>query len=103
MSKQRASARIRPKLRRVKQKQRRIYRVRWNPHHEVWTCWSRIKGENYVHVSTSARKYEVLSDAKRDARAHWVRGGLAQLVVRGRNGRIQYEHTYGADPRRRRG
>ena len=31
------------------------------------------------------------------------RHGHAQLVIKGRNGRIQSERTYGADPRRTKG
>lgn len=34
---------------------------------------------------------------------HEDSGRTTQLVVHGRNGRIQYEHTYGSDPARRAG
>jgi hypothetical protein len=34
---------------------------------------------------------------------HEDEGRMVQLVVHGRDGRIQYEHTYGRDPARRKG
>lgn len=55
-------------------------------------------------VSTSPTKRVAVSHARRWARSRWENHGeLCQLVVHGRNGRIQYEHTYGRDPRRRKG
>ena len=44
-------------------------------------------------------KAEAVSEGARQGRAN----GHAQLVIKGRNGRIQSERTYGADPRRRKG
>lgn len=37
------------------------------------------------------------------ARLEWKQGRLSQLVVHGKNGRIQFEWTYGADPERSKG
>lgn len=37
--------------------------------------------------------------ARAQARKHQAGGGLAQVVVHGKDGAIQTEHTYGADPR----
>ena len=38
------------------------------------------------------------------ARQAWkVRGQVAQVVLHGRDGRIRWERTYGADPKRRPG
>ncbi len=51
-----------------------------------------------------ATKRVAVSTGRRWARDRWERHGLlAQLVVHGRDGRIQFEATYGRDPRRRRG
>jgi len=46
-----------------------------------------------------ATKQEAVRDGASKGRAH----GHAQLVIKGRNGRIQSERTYGADPRRTKG
>jgi len=48
-------------------------------------------------------KAAAVSAGREAARAHRAAGGLAQLVVRRADGRVHYEHTYGKDPRRRRG
>lgn len=51
-----------------------------------------------------ANKRTAVSMARRWARDRWeIHGLLSQLVVHGRDGRIQYEATYGRDPRSRRG
>lgn len=49
------------------------------------------------------RKSDAVSEARDLAKAELARGGLAQLVVHGRNGKIQEERTYGKDPRRSKG
>jgi hypothetical protein len=43
-------------------------------------------------------KAAAVAAGRRAARAHHAAGGLAQLVVRRRDGRVHYEHTYGRDP-----
>lgn len=48
-------------------------------------------------------KREAVGLARRLAREHRAAGGLAQVVVRRANGKFHYEHTYGRDPRRRKG
>jgi hypothetical protein len=53
--------------------------------------------------STLARKADAIAEARREAFAIYCELGLAQVVVRGRNGTIQTEWTYGADPRRTKG
>jgi hypothetical protein len=49
------------------------------------------------------RKSAAVASARQLARDHHDRGGLAQVRVFGKNGRIQTEGTYGRDPRRRKG
>jgi len=44
-------------------------------------------------------KLEAVRVGAREGRAN----GHAQLIIKGRNGRIQDERTYGADPRRTKG
>lgn len=47
------------------------------------------------------RKTDAVAKARFFARARWEeRVEPAQLVVHKRNGRVQYERTYGRDPRR---
>lgn len=48
-------------------------------------------------------KREAVGLARRLAREHRAAGHLAQVVVRRANGQFHYEHTYGRDPRRRKG
>ena len=48
-------------------------------------------------------KAAAVAAGREAARAHHAAGGLAQLVVRRRDGRLHYEATYGKDPARRRG
>lgn len=45
--------------------------------------------------------FENKSDAIDSARSHAKGGGEGQVVIRGRDGKIQREHTYGNDPERR--
>ena len=57
-----------------------------------WT----VKAEgNSRPSSTHTTKAEAVAAAKVLAK----RGGLGQIIVHGRNGRIQYEHSYGKDPK----
>ena len=46
-----------------------------------------------------ATKTKAVAAGKKQAKA----GGLGQLVIHTKTGRIQTEHTYGADPRRSKG
>jgi hypothetical protein len=48
-------------------------------------------------------KAEAITDGRAFARDVWKFGMLSQLRVKRRNGRIQFEHTYGADPARWKG
>lgn len=56
------------------------------------------------HVQTCALKRTAVALARRWARREWdIHCFPAQLIVQGRDGIFQYEHTYGRDPRRSRG
>ena len=48
-------------------------------------------------------KQSVVAAARAAAKAAFSRGGLAQVVVHGRTGRIITEFTYGQDPKHRKG
>lgn len=84
---------------------RRIIRVRWYTCHRKWgyrrpaTCTATNAGEE-VRVRT---KQTAVAWAREDCHLLRKAGFLCQLVVHGKNGRIQYENTYGRDPRRYKG
>ena len=49
-------------------------------------------------------KMDAVKDGAKRARAyHESKGTPTQLRVKGKNGRIQFEHTYGKDPRKSKG
>lgn len=54
-------------------------------------------------ISQHRWKFAAVASAVRLAKAIRKSGGLSQVVVHGRNGRIQFEWTYGADPKRSQG
>ena len=56
-----------------------------------------------IGFSIYSHKADAVAEGVKLGRAHLVAGGLAQLVIRGKNGRIQSERTYGKDPRRSKG
>lgn len=75
-------------------------RVRWTV---LWvrTQWVVRRGQSAV--ASWSTKAAAVQHGCRLAREHYAAGGLAQVVVRGKDGRIQQERTYGADPRRSKG
>jgi hypothetical protein len=77
-------------------RQRKVYHVSFDEKDEGWV----VKTENGRRVGGPyATKTEALADAKQGVQAV----ALGQIVVHGRDGKIQTEHTYGKDPRRHRG
>ncbi len=76
---------------------RKVYRLRWNKTNSLWmlvrpdkTVQFEVRGETKVQFIGFCR-FEARNDQP------------SQLVVYGKNGRIQFENTYGADPRRSKG
>lgn len=64
----------------------------------LWLLKGPDTDQEYVRKSDAVERGRVIA---RDA---WeIDGKLAQLVVRKRDGTIQFEHTYGRDPRRTKG
>ncbi|HEY9507339.1 MAG TPA: DUF2188 domain-containing protein [Gemmatimonadales bacterium] len=49
------------------------------------------------------RVFEDKEEAVRQATENAKAADTGQIIVHGRDGRIQYEHTYGEDPRERKG
>lgn len=54
---------------------------------------------NGERVLTFPQKLDAVRSAVLQARIEHKAGKLAQLIIKGRDGRIQDERTYGADPR----
>lgn len=52
-----------------------------------------------VVTGTFPRKAAAVEYAAGEGRAAWAKGQPAQLFIKGRDGRIQDERTYGNDPR----
>ncbi len=50
-------------------------------------------------IGTCDRKADAVAMAAETGRTLWSEGTPAQLFVKGRDGRIQDERTYGRDPR----
>ena len=85
---------------------RAIYRVLPIGGSGLWKVESahrREFGEHSVVISHHRWKVAALASARGLAKMIHRAGGLAQVVVHGRNGRIQIEWTYGADPVRSKG
>jgi hypothetical protein len=62
------------------------------------------KGGRILNIAGDGEHSYPTKDQAVKAGASKVRqNGHAQLVIKGRNGRIQSERTYGADPRRTKG
>jgi|RhiMetdeSRZDD1v2_1073273.scaffolds.fasta_scaffold287645_2 hypothetical protein len=75
---------------------RKVYHVSFDEKEEGWVL--KLEGGRRVG-GPYASKAEALADAKQGVQAV----ALGQIVVHGRDGKIQTEHTYGRDPRRHRG
>ena len=57
-----------------------------------------------LNISGGAEtRYRTKEEAVRAGASKGRSNGHAQLIIKGRNGRIQGERTYGADPRRSKG
>lgn len=56
-----------------------------------------------VRSTPFPRKDDAIAEGRNWCLAEYRQGGLAQLRIKGRDGRIQEERTYGADPRRFKG
>jgi Uncharacterized protein conserved in bacteria (DUF2188) len=78
---------------------RQIVTVTW-----VRGAWRlHVSGLGYQPGSGFCRKPDAVSVGRGYCRLVVKRGHRSQLRIKGRDGRIQTEHTYGADPRRHKG
>jgi hypothetical protein len=72
--------------------------VRWRGNRNIWQV---KRGRTAVYGSSS--KTKAVREARSIGRGILLVGGLSQVVVFGQKGRIQFENTYGKDPRRHKG
>ncbi len=90
-------------------RKRVVYRVQWK--RDPWRLASDPIGPAMGWLVSRAGvpktwfrlKADALYETRRNAQQERAAGTPTQLVVHNKNGRIAFEHTYGADPRRRRG
>lgn len=73
-------------------KPRAIYRVL--PDAGGWKLVGPTRRQHFT------RKADAVWYGRLAARTRWLKGQPAQLIVHGRDGKIQTEHTYGSDPER---
>lgn len=78
-------------------KPRALFRVLPQMHGRGW----KLVGPE--RVATYRLKARAVAEGRRQGRARWRKGRLAQLVVHKADGRFQTEYTYGKDPARYRG
>lgn len=76
-----------------------VYRVQWRD-----GAWHFGHDHGDDRDMWHTRKKLVVSAARRHARGLWKEHRVGtQLFIHGKDGLIQTEHTYGADPRRSKG
>jgi uncharacterized protein DUF2188 len=76
---------------------RAVYRVQWVASVRLWRiATGRMR-------SWSTFRDDAIEAAVSFAKARFRSGGLAQVVVHNKKGRIAFERTYGRDPKRRKG
>jgi len=81
----------------VKTRRRWVYRVLWSERADAWI----VRPDGGTIYSRHFVKADAVADGRRLAReVHRVEDRPTQLVIYGRDGKIQSERTYGADPRR---
>jgi hypothetical protein len=79
----------------AKKTKRLIYRVEWNKKSNGWVLTYPNKFQKYCWPV----KADAVAEGRECARtAHEANGDLTQLVVHKKDGKIQFENTYGKDP-----
>jgi len=77
--------------------ERKIIRLHWDGELDRWVYNDPFEGSE--KLSSYPLKKQALLNAANTCRWAWKhRGILCQLVVHTKDGRIQYERTYGNDP-----
>lgn len=81
-------------------KPRTVYRIQWHEPKAIWCC---VVDRNLICAGGGFSKPQAVKSIQTLANAMLEQGFNSQLVIHGKNGRIQREYTYGADPRRSKG
>jgi hypothetical protein len=81
----------------MKKSKRVVLRVRWDRNRYAWF----YEFDDGWEMMRSYKK-TILAVARKHAYGILASGGLAQIVVYGKDGKIQTEYTYGKDPRKSR-
>ena len=76
-------------------------KIEWSKGTEMWRLSVRYAGHKWLVQTLWLLKTKCVSEGKLIAKVNQP----SQLIVRGKEGRIQYEHTYprSSDPRRHKG
>ena len=77
---------------------RTVFHLTWNKTYRSWDL--RSKGKL---VDTNEHKMNAVAKAVGKCRLLWKDRKRAQLIVHKKSGVIEYERTYGRDPRRSKG
>jgi hypothetical protein len=88
-----------PKRARTSQPQRKVFEV--EPRDDGRWALQREKSKRASRVFD--RKIDAVKEGTRRGKAIQDRGGLAQIRIKGANGRVESERTYGKDPRKTKG
>ena len=78
---------------------RQVFNVQYDRKAGGW----KVEQQGGGTVARAETKASAVDEGRRIGNDILGAGGVAQLRIKGRDGRIQAEHTYGADPRRARG
>ncbi len=83
----------------TKRPKRMVWRVKWLKSLKRWRIFDpRYHPEDNISYF---HKEDAVYSARRSALSRWMFNcDLSQLVIYGKNGRIQREFTYGRDPKR---
>ncbi len=69
----------------------------------IFHDWEMYCADSASNVEYYTTKREAVIAGRQAAKTCWANGALSQLVIKGKNNRIQTEHTYGRDPVRHKG
>jgi len=84
----------------IKLKPRTIYRIQWHAGKAIWCC---TVDNNLIIAGDITKEAAVRTVSELARKLHELHGFKSQLVIHGKNGQIQREYTYGADPSRTKG
>ena len=82
-------------------RRRQVFRIRY---HRPWRCWAlHVPGAGMKGIQQHPTRQHAVAVGRQICRTRRAAGEVTQLVIHGKDGRIQTESTYGRDPRRTKG